>query len=380
MVMHSLPAFRLEEYFAKWEFKSRYLLSSSDMETLSVEQLLALASEEDRNLFHHLKLGYTETRGHPLLLHEIASLYEDMQPDNILTTSGAEEGIYAFFRAVINPGDEVIVFTPAYQSLRDVPASLGASIVEIALHEERGWRPLMEEVEEKITDKTKCIVLNFPNNPTGALLTLSELEIIIRKARQHGAYIFSDEVYRLLERDIEKRLPAVCELYERGVSLSVMSKAFGLAGLRIGWLVSRDINLLERVNGVKHYLSICNSAVSEIIAMIALKAKDNILARARGILQENFPLLQDFFNRHRDCFSWTEPTGGCIAFPRLLQGDSDRFCKDVLENTGVLLLPGSAYAMQGGYFRIGFGRANFKEALAQVEVFLNNYQESSWKI
>ncbi|CRX39538.1 aminotransferase class I/II-fold pyridoxal phosphate-dependent enzyme [Estrella lausannensis] len=378
--MHSLPTFKLEEYFAEWEFKSRYLLSSSDVETLSLEQLLATANDEDRQLFHSLKLGYTETRGHPLLLQQIALLYEKMQPDHILTAAGAEEAIYAFFRAVISPGDEVIVFTPAYQSLRDVPASLGAAVVEIALHESRGWRPSMDEVIGKINSKTKCIVLNFPNNPTGSLLTLDELEMIVAKARQWGVYIFSDEVYRLLERDTQKRLPAVCDLYERGVSLSVMSKAFGLGGLRIGWLASQDKALLARVNGVKHYLSICNSALSEIIAMIALKAKESILARASGIIQENYPLLQNFFKRHMDRFSWVEPSGGCIAFPRLLQGQSDRFCKSVLENTGVLLLPGEAYKMPGGYFRIGFGRANFKEALAHLEEFLINHREQSWKI
>lgn len=238
----------------------------------------------------------------------------------------------------------------------------------------------MEEVERKISHKTKCIVLNFPNNPTGSLLSESELEVIVKRARECGAYIFSDEVYRLLEIDEKRRLPAVCDIYERGISLSVMSKAFGLGGLRVGWLASKDESLLEQINGVKHYLSICNSALSEIIAMIALKAKKRILARALAILRENYPLLQEFFKRHQSLFSFIEPEGGCIAFPKLLQGDADLFCRSVLEKKGVLLLPGSAYAMKGGYFRIGFGRANFKEALRELEEYITNHQESSWTI
>lgn len=369
--MDKLPVFKLEEYFAEWEFKARYLMSSSDVETLAVADLLKLADDSDRESFYSLRLGYTETRGNPELLEEIARLYRQMSSENIFTTAGAEEAIYAFFASCINPGDEVVVFTPAYQSLKDVPRFFGAEVIEIPLIEERGWKPDLELLGRSIGRKTKCVVMNFPNNPTGSLLDAEEFNFIVERAGRFGSYIFSDEVYRLLEIDERKRLPAVCDVYDRGVSLSVMSKAFGLGGLRIGWLASQDKEALKRVAEVKHYLSICNSGPSEQLALIALRSKDKILERSMRLLLANLTKLKGFMEKHHRFFSWQEPQGGCIALPRLLQGDSDEFCKNVIAKTGVLLLPGSVYGTSGSYMRMGFGRANFVEALSRFETYLD---------
>jgi aspartate/methionine/tyrosine aminotransferase len=187
----------------------------------------------------------------------------------------------------------------------------------------------------------------------------------------HGIALFSDEVYRGLEHDDADRLPPACDLSESAISLGVMSKTYGLAGLRIGWVATRNAGVLSRMAALKDYTTICSSAPAAFLAELALRHRDAIAARNRGIVAANRALLDGFFARHPDRFSWQRPKVGPIAFPRLRAGDVETFCSALLASSGVLLLPGSVYGDTGNHFRIGFGRRNMPEALARLEESLS---------
>ncbi len=222
-----------------------------------------------------------------------------------------------------------------------------------------------------------AVIVNTPHNPTGHLLGPAALADLAEVAREDGLRLIVDEAYRLLEYDPADRPAAGCELDPRGVSLGVLSKPFGLGGLRIGWVATKDRELLERLAGVKDYLTICSSAPSELLATIAIRHRDELMARNLGIVRENLELLAAFMERHADRFEWVRPRGGPVAFPAL-RGDegANRFCRRVLEGCGVLLLPGSVFDdCDHRHFRVGFGRRGFRAALERLEEWLSGDEE-----
>ncbi|MDH3990720.1 MAG: aminotransferase class I/II-fold pyridoxal phosphate-dependent enzyme, partial [Gammaproteobacteria bacterium] len=299
-----LPDFKLETYFSKWEFTARYHMCASDMESLSVKELLVMAGDEDRRLWDGLRLGYTETFGMPALRQAIANTYDNIDESELLTFAGAEEGIFVAMQVLLTADDHAIVITPNYQAAETVPGSI-CEVTGLALDPDDNWELDIAALREAIRPNTRIISINCPHNPTGKVFSHQALEQIIAIARETGIYVFSDEVYRLLERSDEIRLPQVADIYERGLSLNVMSKAYGLPGLRIGWIATRDREVLSRMERVKHYLSICNSGPSEVLALIALNASDYILKRNRGIIDDNLKLLNAFFADYPKLFEWT---------------------------------------------------------------------------
>jgi len=370
-----LPDFKLETYFSKWEFTARYHMCASDMESLSVKELLAMAGDEDRRLWDGLRLGYTETFGMPALRQAIANTYDNIDESELLTFAGAEEGIFVAMQVLLTADDHAIVITPNYQAAETVPGSI-CEVTGLALDPDDNWELDIAALREAIRPNTRIISINCPHNPTGKVFSHQALEQIIAIARETGIYVFSDEVYRLLERSEEIRLPQVADIYERGLSLNVMSKAYGLPGLRIGWIATRDREVLSRMERVKHYLSICNSGPSEVLALIALNASDYILKRNRGIIDDNLKLLNAFFADYPKLFEWTVPDGGCIGYPRYAGADGvESFCEELVEQSGVLLLPASVYrsalnTTPTDRFRIGFGRANMGEGLQVLREFM----------
>ncbi len=370
-----LPDFKLETYFSKWEFTARYHMCASDMESLSVKELLAMAGDEDRRLWDDLRLGYTETFGMPALRQAIANTYDNIDESELLTFAGAEEGIFAAMQVLLTADDHAIVITPNYQAAETVPGSI-CEVTGLALDPDDNWELDIAALREAIRPNTRIISINCPHNPTGKVFSHQALEQIIAIARETGIYVFSDEVYRLLERSEEIRLPQVADIYERGLSLNVMSKAYGLPGLRIGWIATRDREVLSRMERAKHYLSICNSGPSEVLALIALNVSDYILKRNRGIIDDNLKLLNAFFADYPKLFEWTVPDGGCIGYPRYAGADGvESFCEELVEQSGVLLLPASVYrsalnTTPTDRFRIGFGRANMGEGLQVLREFM----------
>jgi aspartate/methionine/tyrosine aminotransferase len=367
-----IAPFELERYFALYEFKLKYLLSPSDCESLSMAELLSMASAASLELWQDLRLSYTESQGHPLLRNEAANLYENILPGNILIAA-PEEAIFIAMQTLLRPGDQVVAIAPAYQSLHEIARSIGCEVAEWKLAPGPGgtWQLDLDQLEASLTNRTRLLVINFPHNPTGYTLSRSQLEAVIRLACRHDLYIFSDEMYRLLEYEPVARLPAVCDLYEKGISLSGLSKSFSLPGLRIGWLASQASALMESWLAFKDYTTICNSAPGEILGIIALQNKEKIIRRNLAIIQENIGSAERFFQEHPQQFAWFAPKAGSVAFPEWL-GDEplEQFCQQVLEKQGVMIVPGNLFGYSGQHFRIGLGRKNLPEALALLGDYL----------
>jgi aspartate/methionine/tyrosine aminotransferase len=367
-----LPPFELERYFAQHEFTVPHLLCVSDCESMTVGQLLDL-EPGSRERFEALSLGYTEAQGGLELREEIARLYDGLAPGAVLVHVGAQEAIFTFASACLEPGDEVVVHMPCYQSLHQVAASRGCTVVPWTAREENGWIPDPDELARLVGPKTRAVILNSPHNPTGARLDRLAMERVVEIASRHGCLLFSDEVYRFLEYGPSEAAPPACDLYERAVTLGVMSKSLGLAGLRVGWVACRDKAVLAAMAQVKDYTTICGSAVSEFLAALALRRKGVILSRLRELTMANLDLLRRFMAAHTDALAWAEPSGGPIAFPRLASGhDAEPFCAEVLRQSGVLLLPGRLYGdAWKHHFRMGFGRSGFGNGLAALAACLD---------
>jgi len=379
--MRPLRPFALEVFLGRWEFTARYHLCASDMQSMTLSELLAMADPADRAAWDQLYLGYTETWGAPSLRETIASTYDTVSAEQVLTFVGAQEGIFAAMHALLGPDDHAITVIPNYQSVESVPLSL-CETTGIALDPQRNWELDLDQVRDAIRPNTRMVCINFPHNPTGKVISRQTLDALIAMCRERGIYLFSDEVYRLLERRPEMTLPQVADVYEKGLSLGVMSKAYGLPGLRMGWIASKDVTLLQRMERVKHYTSICSPAPSELLTQIALKAGEQILARNRALIERNLPVLERFFREHARLFEWSTPDGGSIGFPRYVGSEGvEAFAADLVENAGVLLLPGSVYRSDLGEtpndrFRIGYRRANMAEGVAAMGSYLSRKRSS----
>ena len=364
--------FALERYFARHEFSARFLLGSSDPESLSVAELLALEPGSEEGLCR-LRLGYTESPGDRGLRREIAGLYETISPEDVLVFSGAEEPIFVFMNAALERGDHLIVHFPSYQSHHAVAESLGLRVSRWRGDPAAGWAPDPFALERLIESDTRALLTCGPHNPTGYLFDPGAWNEILAVARRHGLIIFSDEVYRGTEHDPADRLPAACDLYEKGVSLGGLSKSYGLAGLRLGWIATRDRALLGRMAQFKDYLSLCNSAPSEYLGRIAVSQTQALFERTRRRLILHRELLAAFFGRQERRFRWTKPRAGTTIFPEFLGGSALAFCDRLVEDTGIMLVPGALFDVTDGeYIRFGYGRADCPEALAGLEAYLDS--------
>jgi aspartate/methionine/tyrosine aminotransferase len=364
-----IAEFALERYFARWEFAVEHLLCASDLQGYPMTELLELADDETRALWEGLTLGYTESTGHPLLRREIAAMYDHLEPDDLLVFAGAEEGIFCLANVLLGPGDHAIVTWPGYQSLYEVARATGADVTLHELREDAGWRIDVEGLRRQVTPATRLVVVNAPHNPTGMLPDRATFDEIVAIAEQAGAHLLIDEVYRFLEFDPADALPTGADATERGISLGVMSKSFAMAGLRIGWLATRDRELLAKCAAFKDYTTICSAAPSEILALIGLRARETVLARSRDIVAANLDRLDAFFDDWADRFTWVRPRAGSVGFPRLtVPGVSiDEWAAGLVEAEGVLLLPGSQFGYGGNHFRLGFGRTDLPIALERLE-------------
>jgi aspartate/methionine/tyrosine aminotransferase len=368
--------FRLERYFAAFEFNVKYMLSASDCESLEVKDLLGMADNESLDLWNNLKLGYTETKGHPVLRNEISDLYNDIGPENICVLV-PEEGIFIVLNVILNSGDHVIVMDPAYQSLLEIPSAIGCEVTKWPIQlKNNKWFLDPGFLQNAIKKNTKLIIINFPHNPTGFIPDADDFNAIIETSVKNNIYLFSDEMYRHLELSKSHIYDSVADIYENGISLSGLSKSFGLPGLRTGWIAARNKELLGKIEKFKDYTTICNSAVSEILGIIALRKKDDIIATNLNLIIENIHIARDLFRSQSDLLTWIEPEGSSVAFPLMDKRFSvEEFCKKLVDQKSVLMLPASIFNYPGNHFRIGLGRKNFNEAIKVFETFLNeNWQ------
>jgi aspartate/methionine/tyrosine aminotransferase len=365
-----IKPFRIEQYFGKYEFTARYLLSSSDAESRTIKELLDLEPGAHERFLAHW-CGYTESPGAPWLREEISKIYGGIKPDDVLVMAATEEGIFVLYNALVGPGDHVIVETPCYESGLEVARSTGARVSEWRRNFENGWAHDVAALEKLFQPNTKIIYINTPHNPTGLLMSSGAFQQVIALAARRGIVVFCDEVYRELEHDPASRLPAACEIYERAVSLGSMSKTYGLPGLRLGWLACKDHEVLKRCLEFKYYTTICSSASSEFLAALALRHREVLVQRNREIVLRNLPLLDAFFRQRSNLFAWVKPDASPIGFVQFKpERDVLAFCEQVVRDSGVLLLPGTVYD-QPRHIRFGYGRKNMPEALAQFGAYLD---------
>ena len=379
--MAMLPDFQLETFFSRWEFNTKYNMCASNIESVSLKELLLLSNVEDKKLWTKLDLGYTETYGSLNLREVIAETYDNINSNDILTFAGGEEGIYVAMQCILNKNDHAIVITPNYQSSETLPKSI-CEVTGIGLNSDDNWNLDIQEIISAIKSNTRLISINFPNNPTGKIISMDTLYELINIAKEKDIYLFNDEIYRLMERDKSKRLIQVSDIYEKGISLNGMSKSYGMPGLRIGWIATKDHDLLDRMEKMKHYLSICNSAPSEILAIIALNSRKKILDRTNKIVIKNLKILNKFFLEYKYLFDWKEPDGGCIGYPKYKgTGGVDIFCEKLIKQESVLLLPSKVYTSDivksaKNHFRIGYGNINMSKGLELIKKFINkNYNK-----
>ncbi|WOC15286.1 aminotransferase class I/II-fold pyridoxal phosphate-dependent enzyme [Pseudochrobactrum sp. MP213Fo] len=373
--MPALPDFNLETYLSKWEFTAKYHMTASDAESMSLADLLQLGTDKQRDDFHNLWLGYTQTFGDPELRQIIAHLYSGLNAKDILCFAGAAEGIYIAMHVLLSKDDHAIIITPNYQSAETIPLSI-CEVTGVALDANDHWSLDIDRLRSEIRPNTKLISINFPHNPTGKILEKDRFDALIELCREHGIWLFSDEVYRGLNSNQSQKLPAVAEVYEKGLSVAVTSKALGLPGLRIGWIACQDSAVISQMERMKHYISICNSAPSESLTKIALQNSDLILARNNALIANNLNHLDEFFGEFADLFEWYRPDGGCIGYPKYKGAEGvETFTQKLVEEVGVLLLPASIYRSElnptpDNRFRIGFGRSNIEVGIAVMRAYL----------
>ncbi len=383
--MHYEP-FHLERFFAAHEFATPHLLTVSDCETRTIGDLLTLEPDAEVR-FRALPLGYTPSEGGLELRDAIAATYgPTIEPAAVLVHATAVEGVYTLCRALLEPGDRVVVQMPAYQALRSAAQLAGATLVPWWGRPTHGWAPDLDELDGLLADASpRILVLNTPHNPTGWQADEAFLSAVLDRAESHGVRVFCDEAYRGTGYG-SAPIPSAVDLSGSAVALGLVSKGLGLPGLRTGWLVSQDQATLARIAGYKDFTSICGSAPSEFLAALALRHSHLILDETRKLLARNLALLDAFMERQRAVFDWPPPLAGPVTFPRLSEprrwGGAESFCTRARVEAGVLLAPGSLFGAGPGQatcasdravcesVRIGFGRASFPTALAAFEDWL----------
>jgi len=348
-----------------------------------MHELLSMADDDSKQLWNNLKLCYTESQGHPDLRAEVADSFHSVCSSDNVIVGAPQELIYMAMRVLGDGCSHAIAPFPAYQSLYDNLKSIGVQVdkwvPELNVNSQK-WQFSIPHLKSLIQANTKLIVVNFPHNPTGAVVAEQEWRELIELCKEKDIYLFSDEMYRYL--DDGGNLSSASDLYEKAVSLFGVSKSLSLPGLRIGWLVTRDEGIMTKLGVFKDYLSICSSAPSEILALIAVRNRNLILTRNKAMISKNKALLTSFFEQEHVQENFLFPSAqshGTTTFVKMRgpllkrYGSATAFCKDLLEKKGVLLLPAKQYDFNDVYFRLGFARANLPEVLQEFSDFLIDF-------
>ena len=374
-----LEPFKLERFFAKYEFNVEHQMSASDCEPVKVGKLLEIEDQRRGpaafdSAVQHLKelhLGYTESAGDPELREAISRLYSGIAPDGVLVAA-PEELIFLLLQGLLSEDDHVIVTTPAYQSLSELPRSLGCKVTKWSVELKDGeWQLDFEFLKQKLDSRTKLVIINVPHNPTGLAFTRAEKDELIRLLRRNNTMLLADEMYWQLEYGNDADAEPICDLYENAVSLSGLSKSYGLPGLRIGWLATQSPELLQRAAELKDYTTICNSAPSEFLALLAVRNSERLVGRCKNIISTNLKLFKQLTRRYPEKIEFLPGAGGSILFPRFIDGRSaERAAMQLIEEQNLLMLPGPLFEMPERFFRVGLGRESLPIALAKFEEIL----------
>jgi hypothetical protein len=361
-----LPEFEMERMQSTWEHRVRYDLSESGVEPLTLSEVTTVLDAAVGDV----RLGYADGRGREATRAAVAAIHDGASVDNVLVTSGTSEANFLAMTTLVERGDDVAIVLPNYMQVHGLARGLGASVREVWLHEDEGWRLDLDRLRSAMTPRTKLICVCTPNNPTGQILSTEDLDAIVEIARGAGAWILSDEVYRGAELDgVESA--TVWGRYERVILTGGLSKAYGLPGLRIGWIVAPP----ERIHAAwaqKDYTTIATASVSEVLAEAALRHRAELLTRTRRILCERWPVLEAWARAHGGKLHWTPPRAGAICFfGYSYPVDSWPFVDRLIRQRSTMVVPGSHFLTER-HLRIGFGGplAILRAGLAEIDAAL----------
>jgi aspartate/methionine/tyrosine aminotransferase len=357
--MNNLPAefqpFQMERWMSLHEQDVEYNLSESGVHPITLRELLEDDPDRIASLLD-LDLNYPWANGTPELRRNVAALYRDARPENVLVTVGAAEANYIAIRSLLSPGDEIAIMLPNYMQIWGIAKNHGLGVREFHLREERGWALDLDELEEAVTERTRLIAVCNPNNPTGRALDEAEMDAIVRVAEHRGAWILSDEVYRGAERVAEEETPSFYGRYDRVLAIGSLSKAYGLPGLRLGW-VAGPSEVLEEIWARHEYTTIAATRISNELAAIALspEVRPRLIGRARDYIRRGFPMLEQWMKEQGERFRFTAPDASAIAFLHYdLDINSTELTQRLREEKSVLVVPGDHFGMDH-FLRVSFG-------------------------
>lgn len=368
-----IASFSTEHFYAQYEFTTPYQLCNSDCETVTVDELLKMA-DVSMEQFGRLSLGYTESLGHPQLREKIAETYAQVNPDDVVMLGSPVEGIYLVARAALNPGDEVIVLSPAYDALINMfEHVVGSARVRrwAFVPSDTRWELDFDQLSNLVSPQTRMLVVNFPHNPTGYLPTQDQFNELVKVVEQNNLLLFCDEMYFGLVHAGTQAIHSAAEITERAIVLSGLSKTYGLPGLRTGWLVIQNDELRQNIINWKFYTSICPPAPSEFLAMAAWKVRNQLRERSIAQIEQNLQRADLFFQRWPELFKWRKPMAGSTALVGMNVPSVTAFARQLAEEAGVLIHPATTLGFDDKHMRMGFGRSAFGEALEKFEAYLN---------
>ena len=374
----NIERFGVEEWMDKYESDAKYNITDTCARPMTLKELFARAGEDREDFVEALfekEQSYGSIYGLASLKEEIAGLYETITPDDILTQHGATGGNQHVLFSLVRPGDRVVAFSPSYQQFCSTPRALGANVTVLKLRRSNGFLPDLDELRKAAARGLRLICINNPNNPTGSLIPEDMMKEIVEIARSSGTYILCDEVYAGVSIE-GAACPSIADLYEKGIATGSMSKAFSLAGLRLGWLATKSQEALRQFKRVRDYDLVSCGLFDEETAALALRHKEKILERNRAILRENLPIL-DAWVKEEPRTSYVRPRAGTMALVYYdLDIDSDIFSQRMFKETGAFAVPGTCFEERRA-LRIGYGHDGeaLKEGLSVVSSFMRKLEE-----
>lgn len=368
-----IKPFAVEEWMNAWEVGAKYNIAETCVDSISMNELFELTGEDKTEFLNRLcarRLSYGDIEGLPEFRKGVCGLYKTLNIENIVPTHGASGANHHVFYSLISPGDRVVSIIPTYQQLYSIPESYGADVQILHLSKENNYLPDLEELRRLVTPETKMICINNPNNPTGALMSEQMLREIVEIARSADAWILCDEVYRHLSQE-DDWCPSIVDLYEKGISVSSMSKVFSLAGLRLGWIATHDMSVVKSCLSHRDYNLVSCGVFDEMLAAAALKHRDKLLERSRKIVRENLQILDDWVSSEPHV-SYVKPKAGTTALVYYdLDIPSYEFCEEMYKKTGAFVTPGDCFEVPHS-MRIGYayGKQDLIDGLKAISEYI----------
>lgn len=368
-----IKPFAVEEWMNAWEVGAKYNIAETCVDSISINELFELTGEDKTEFLNRLcarRLSYGDIEGLPEFRKGVCGLYKTLNIENIVPTHGASGANHHVFYSLISPGDRVVSIMPTYQQLYSIPESYGADVQILHLSKENNYLPDLEKLRRLVTPETKMICINNPNNPTGALMSEQLLREIVEIARTADAWILCDEVYRHLSQE-DGWCPSIVDLYEKGISVSSMSKVFSLAGLRLGWIATHDMSVVKSCLSHRDYNLVSCGVFDEMLAAAALKHRDKLLERSRKIVRENLQILDDWVSSEPHV-SYVKPKAGTTALVYYdLDIPSYEFCEEMYKKTGAFVTPGDCFEVPHS-MRIGYayGKQDLIDGLKAISEYI----------